>query len=114
MKTTASNGTVLEVGKKYRIDGLIGIKFIEILDIGINEVWTANSNEGKYSYSIDKIFIPYKEPQPKPFEGYQKWYIHNTADNTINCIFAENNPVTVNNVVTAYTEQEAKELGLKI
>jgi len=111
MKTIASNGTTLEVGKKYRIDGLIGIKFIEILDIGINEVWTVNSNGGKYSYSIDKIFIPYKEPQPKPFEKYQKWY-DKYENGIIQVCYSESRPIPPNG--KCYSEQEAVELGLKI
>ena len=106
---TASNGTTLEVGKKYRIDGLIGIKFIEILDIGINEVWTVNSLGGKYPYSIDKRFIPYEDPQPKPFEGYQKWYC---VFNGITIVYAETKPLM--QAGDCYSESEIIELGLNL
>ena len=56
MKTTASNGTILEIGKKYRIKGLLGIEYVEILDIGYDEAWTVNTNSGKYSYKHDAVW----------------------------------------------------------
>jgi len=109
MKTTASNGTILEIGKKYRIKGLLGIEYVEILDIGYDEAWTVNTNSGKYSYKINQDWLSYEEPLPKPFEGYQKWYcIHNG----IRIVYAEIRPVMI--VGSCLTESEIIELGLKI
>ena len=116
MKTTASNGTVLQVGKKYKIEGLLGIEYVEILDIGINEAWTVNSNGGKYSYSINQDWFPYEEPKQKPFEKYQKFNVL-YHDGTIMEKFGLNkeqiqrSSTYINKV---YTVEEVKELGLKI
>jgi len=82
MKTTISNGTVIEVGKKYRTYLLSGDEYIEVLDIGVTKIWAINDKGNKYSYPLENGWLSYEEPQPNPFEKYQKWYIHYTVDNT--------------------------------
>jgi hypothetical protein len=104
MKTTASNGTVLEVGKKYRRSIWSKDNYLIVQFIG-----KVNFFADEKAYPIKDAWIPYEEPLPKPFEGYQKWYcIHNG----IRIVYAEIRPVMI--VGSCLTESEIIELGLKI
>ena len=121
MKTTAtaSNGTILEIGKKYYANDFKSKEWIEIIDISLeeNEIWAIDSNGIKSSYLIYYNWFRYKETQPNPFEGYQKFFIHLDS----NRIKTEYIPFEAaqelkrkSHILGVYTEQEAIELGLKI
>ncbi len=113
MKTTASNGTVLEVGKKYYLENWTTRKWIDIIDISIEEreMWTIDDKGLKCSYETGHKYLPYEEPKPKPFEGYQKWY-EKYDNGLMQVCYSKLRPVNIN--ITYYSEQEAIEAGLKI
>ena len=85
MKTTAtaSNGTILEIGKKYGLFEYTKGTYVEVLAIGKNKVFLRTNNGYEITQDINQDWLPYEEPQPKPFEGYQKWYCINKLTNVI-------------------------------
>jgi hypothetical protein len=113
MKTTESNGTILEIGKKYYLENWTSREWIEIIDISIEEreIWTINDRGVKCSYETGHKYLPYKEPQPKPFEGYQKWY-ELYENGMIQVCYSIYRPVPAHG--KCYSESEILELGLKI
>lgn len=113
MKTTASNGTVLEVGKTYTATDWKKNEYIKMLAIGKKiifvEKFESNGDCYETSLALYSDWIPYKEPQAKPFEGYQKWYC---VYNGIRIVYAEIKPIM--HTGDCYSESEIIELGLKI
>ena len=79
---TASNGTILEVGKKYFLENRINPKWIQILDISEHniEMWTMDNSTVKTVYSIEHDWLPYEpKEEPKLEETWTKttdlrWY----------------------------------------
>ena len=116
MKTTASNGTVLELGKKYCIsewkeDGWANYGYIKIIAFGKVNVFGETEEGYEIVLDLTKNFLPYEEPQPKPFEGYQKWY-EKYENGLMQVCYSKGRPVNHN--ITYYSESEIIELGLKI
>jgi hypothetical protein len=120
MKTTrASNGTVLEVGKKYsqNYDDIKNKRFVEMLYIGENRLFGINEEGEELSYNIlSYSWLPYEEPQPKLFEGYQKWYVL-YQDGTIMEKYGKTKEkirTSSYHILNVYDQSEILELGLKL
>ena len=115
------NGTTLKVGEKvtqlsWGNDKIIDITFIgKTLFLGVDN-WGYES-----AYFIIEDWLPYTEPkeEPKPFEGYQKWYIHLSGKS--NRVRIEYMTIEKSlelrkstHILGVYTETEAIELGLPV
>lgn len=117
----AANGTKLVVGGRYRLESWDEGVFAEILFIGEQRIFCKYENENEFSWDINKKWLTYTEPkeEPKPLEGYQKWYVLCEVDNAtyIDTIYAkskEDASKIVIDVKAVYSEQEAIDLGLKL
>jgi hypothetical protein len=116
---TLENGTTLKVGEKYRLESWSKGTFIEILFIGEKFFFVKYQNGDEYSWPIDDDWLPYTEPkeEPKPLEGYQKWYIHldrNVVKVEYMTIEQAEDLKSKKHILGVYTEQEAIDLGLVI
>lgn len=116
---TLRNGTVLKVGKKYRLDDWDNLAYAIILAFGQEKMiikFFFNSLDDEELETIELDWKPYtepkEEPKPKTLEGYQKWYGHDKLKKEISILFSPTRPL--NQYIDWYTEQEAIELGLKI
>ena len=70
---TLENGTIIKVGEKYTKKGLLGIKWLEVLDIGYTDIWTINNYGGKYSYPITDNYNLFTEPKEEPKTLEETW-----------------------------------------
>jgi hypothetical protein len=117
MKTTASNGVELVIGKKYKRKGWTEDDFIEVLDIGILMMWCKNSSGNKTTFEIDTNWLPYEDPQTKPFEKYQKYFICLDRE-VIKIEYMTTEKAeelkSKSHIGGVYTESEIIELGLKL
>ena len=115
-KVTASNDTVLEVGKKYTREDWDEEQYITILAIGEAKIFSVDYTGLEEIWSINTDFLPYEEPKTKPFEGYQKWYVL-YYDGTMMVKYGKSITQIKGSsmyIDAIYTEKEVKELGLKI
>jgi hypothetical protein len=65
MKTsvTLNNGTILEVGKKYRQETYLAGFFMEIISIGNEKLFVCDERGIECLVMIDKNWLPYTAPQ---------------------------------------------------
>ena len=117
---TLENGTTLRVGERYTLDWK-SHEYIKVLAFGENKIFAVDQQGDEDIWDINYDWIPYTEPkeEPKPFEGYQKWYIHLSGKS--NRVRIEYMTIAKSlelrkstHILGVYTETEAIELGLPI
>ncbi len=116
---TLENGTTITVGSKYFRDAWFKDMYVTVLCIHKDKLFCELSDGTVVgSYNLKEDWLPYEpKEEPKPLEGYQKWYIHldrnvvkveyMTKEQAVSLVYKSH-------ILGVYTEQQAIDLGLNI
>jgi hypothetical protein len=113
---TLENGVTIKIGGKYALKHRSKYSWVKLLCIGKEKLFWVDEEGSEFTTVINAdSWLPYTEPkeEPKPLEGYQKWYCLQVADNRIMTSWFKKQPEN-NNHWNYYTESEVIKLGLKI
>ena len=121
-KSELENGTTITVGGKYFLEVWNKGLCITVLFIYKDCLFCELNNRSHIgTYNLNEDWLPYTESkeEPKPLEGYQKWYIHLSGKS--NRVRIEYMTIEKSlelrkstHILGVYTEAEVIELGLPV
>lgn len=109
---TLENGTILKVGEKIRLSKWSDDAYSTVIAFGEKKMITKFFTGFEELEDIHDNWLPYDpKEEPKPLEGYQKFYVEH-ENGIIEVCYSKHKPIPPHSMV--YTEQEAIDLGLKL